>query len=102
MVEQGGCIYCARWNAEIAPIYPKTREGRFAPLRRIDLHAPRPDDLSLKAPLVITPTFVLVNDAGEETARFEGYGGDELFWSMLSVALRDHSDFPRETFDATE
>jgi hypothetical protein len=98
MVEQQGCIYCARWNAEIAPIYPKTPEGHFAPLRRIDLHDPRPDDLTFDGPLVITPTFVLTID-GHEVARIEGYGGDELFWAMLTVTLRNHSDFAAYMMD---
>lgn len=102
MVEQDGCAYCARWNAEIAPIYPKTPEGAFAPLRRIDLRAERPEDLSFDGALVVTPTFVLMNDAGEETARIEGYGGDELFWAMLTVILRDHSDFDVSSVAASD
>ena len=28
MVEEPGCPWCARWTAEIGPIYPKTAEGR--------------------------------------------------------------------------
>jgi thioredoxin-related protein len=87
MVEEAGCIYCARWNAEIAPAYPKTEEGRAAPLRRIDLNGPVPDDLSLDGPLRITPTFVLV-DEGREVARIEGYPGDEFFWPLLGQMLR--------------
>lgn len=39
MVEQPGCIYCERWDEEIAPAYPKTAEGEFAPLRRVDISA---------------------------------------------------------------
>lgn len=31
MIEQPGCQWCARWNAEIAPIYPKTPEAAQAP-----------------------------------------------------------------------
>ena len=86
MVEERGCIWCARWDAEIAPAYPKTPEGQAAPLRRIDLNAPVPQDLALDAPLRITPTFVLV-DGGEEVARLEGYPGDEHFWYLLSRML---------------
>nr|WP_321508799.1 hypothetical protein [uncultured Celeribacter sp.] len=100
MVEQQGCAYCARWNAEIAPIYPKTPEGQFAPLRRIDLHSPLPRDLSLAGPLIFTPTFLFVED-GKELARIEGYAGDEMFWAMLSVILRDHSSFVLEAPDST-
>ncbi|MFK7859972.1 MAG: hypothetical protein AB8B64_14175 [Granulosicoccus sp.] len=28
MIEQAGCVYCERFNAEIAPAYPKTPEGQ--------------------------------------------------------------------------
>ena len=44
IVEQPGCYACKQWNAEIAPIYPKTEVGQFAPLRREQLNAP-PDDV---------------------------------------------------------
>ncbi len=86
MVEEAGCIWCARWNAEIAPAYPNTEEGRTAPLRRIDLNGPRPADIAFDAPLRITPTFVLVDDS-EEVARMEGYAGDEFFWHILGQML---------------
>lgn len=92
MVEERGCIWCARWNAEIAPAYPNTPEGAFAPLRRIDLRAARPDDVTFSAPLVITPTFVLVRD-GAEVARMEGYPGEDFFWAILERILEDHTDY---------
>lgn len=96
MVEQAGCAYCARWDAEISDIYPKTPEGKFAPLRRIDLHAPRPTDVTFDGALVMTPTFVLVS-GGKEQARIEGYGGDEMFWAMLTVTLQNNSTFEAQT-----
>ncbi len=82
MVEQSGCHYCAKWNAEISHIYPKTKEGQRAPLRRVDLRA-LPDDISFSSKPVFTPTFVLV-EAGKELGRIEGYGGDEFFWFLLN------------------
>lgn len=98
MVEQVGCTYCARWNAEIADIYPKTPEGKFAPLRRIDLRAKRPTDVTFDGALVMTPTFVLVTD-GQEQARIEGYGGDEMFWAMLAVTLQNNSTFETQDIE---
>ena len=86
MVEQRGCAYCARWDAEIAPIYPKTDAATRAPLRRIDLRASVPDDLSLTRPAVFTPTFVLVLD-GAEVDRIEGYPGPDFFWPLLDEML---------------
>lgn len=88
MGEQDGCMWCARWNAEVAPEYPRTVEGRAAPLRRIDIHDPVPDDLDLGGPLRITPTFILLHD-GREIARREGYPGEEYFWPVLGAMLDD-------------
>jgi|TARA_R110000787_G_scaffold119786_6_gene230690 hypothetical protein len=88
MIEQPGCQWCARWNAEIAPIYPKTPEAAQAPLRRIDLHGPMPDDLTLSRPAIFTPTFVLTV-AGTEVSRIEGYPGPDFFWGLLDDMLSD-------------
>lgn len=92
MVEERGCIWCARWNAEVAPEYPLTDEGRAAPLRRIDLNAARPDDLTFSGALRLTPTFVLVVD-GQEKARLEGYPGEDFFWPLLGQMLEEHTSF---------
>lgn len=83
MVEQPGCIYCARWNDEVAPEYPVTDEGKAAPLRRVQLRAPLPDDITLAAPAVYTPTFILLAD-GVEQGRIEGYPGEDFFWPLLA------------------
>lgn len=90
MVEQAGCAWCARWHAEVAPEYPLTEEGREAPLRRIDLHEPVPDDLAFDTAPRLTPTFVLVED-GREVGRLEGYPGEEFFWPMLGQLI-DEAD----------
>lgn len=92
MVEERGCIWCARWNADVAPEYALTPEGQAAPLRRIDLNEPRPDDLTFSGALRLTPTFVLVVD-GEEKARLEGYPGEDFFWPLLGRMLEEHTNF---------
>ncbi len=86
MFEQLGCGYCRRWDADIGPGYPKTKEGKLAPLRRLDIKAKVPDDIKLKRPVTITPTFVLV-EAGEEVGRVVGYGGSEFFYEMLGDVM---------------
>lgn len=90
MVEQAGCHWCERWDAEIAPIYPKTDEGARAPLRRVDLRD-LPDDIAFTSKPVFTPTFVLVED-GQELGRMEGYNGDEFFWFLLARLIETHAD----------
>ena len=69
MAEEHGCPWCEKWDEEISHIYPKTLEGKLAPLRRFDLHSGWPTDLTLDRPLHFTPTFVLVVDG---VASFSG------------------------------
>ena len=90
MVEQDGCHWCAQWNKEIAPIYPKTAEGKIAPLRRVNIRD-LPRDISFQSAPVFTPTFVLV-DEGQELGRLEGYSGDQFFWFLLSKLLENNPD----------
>ncbi len=77
MVDEPGCPWCARWEAEIGPIYPKTEEARRAPLRRIDIREVA-RHVDVQSRVVYTPTFLLVED-GRELGRMEGYMGDEFF-----------------------
>lgn len=86
MLERPGCVWCARFNDEIAPIYPKTEEGRIAPLRRVDITDPWPADLEGIASEHYTPTFVLI-DKGEEIGRIRGYPGDEFFWYLVTELI---------------
>ncbi len=91
MVEQQGCYWCTAWDKQIAPIYPKTAEGRFAPLRRVDIDAV-PETLSLTSRLAYTPTFLLV-EQDREIARLEGYPGEDFFWGLLEQMLQSHTEY---------
>lgn len=82
MIEQPGCLYCAKWDADIGTEYPITAEGLAAPLRRIQLRAPMPPDLVDIRGATFTPTFVLVVD-GQDMGRIEGYPGEDFFWPLL-------------------
>ena len=92
MFEQPGCVYCAAWNAEVAPEYPLTEEGKAAPLRRLQLRDPLPDGVQVVSPPVFTPTFLLV-ETGVESGRLVGYPGEDFFWphlaGMIAVARQD-------------
>jgi hypothetical protein len=82
MFTQAGCPYCAAFDREVAPIYPKTPVGQLAPLRRVDIYQPIPDDLRFLNVERVTPVFVLV-DHGQEIGRIRGYSGDANFWGLL-------------------
>lgn len=87
MAEEHGCMWCARWNKEISHIYPKTPEGRAAPLVRYDLHSENPD-VEFDRRVHFTPTFILVTD-GVEVGRIEGYAGEDFFWGLLNMMLEN-------------
>ena len=95
MAEEDGCFWCERWNTEIAHIYPKTSEGRAAPLRRYDLHGAAPEDVTFSSRIHYTPTFVLVQD-GMEVGRIEGYPGEDFFWGLLGLIF-DKAQIDRDT-----
>ena len=91
MVEQLGCYYCLEWKDEIGPIYPKTPEGKFAPIRFIDIT--KIDEIKgLKRDVVFTPTFLLMEN-DKELARLEGYLSEDFFWGLLEVMLQKETNF---------
>ena len=96
MVEQPGCAYCAAWDDQIAPAYPNTQEGRFAPLIRADLHMGPPDGITYARRVNFTPTFILIDD-GLEIARIEGYPGENFFWPVFSQLLQQKTGFEPAT-----
>lgn len=83
MVDDPACHYCRRWNKEVGGGYGRTGEGRAAPLQRV-----RRDSKILRgfAPVVYTPTFILVRD-GREVGRITGYPGQLYFWEELSQMM---------------
>lgn len=86
MFRRDGCSWCAKWDREIGPIYPKTEFNLRAPIRQVNLDRNR-DPSIVHAPILYTPTFVLVEN-GKEVGRIEGYPGDEFFWARLENLLK--------------
>ncbi len=83
MVEEAGCVYCARWHAEVGPAYANSAEGKFAPLERVMIGDAA---LSYLSGLRYTPTFVLV-EGRRDVGRITGYPGADFFWSLLAGLL---------------
>jgi hypothetical protein len=86
MFRRAGCSWCAAWDREIGPIYPKTEVGRRAPIRFADTERAGEAKIVLKSPVRFSPTFVLVED-NRELARIEGYPGEDFFWGRLEALL---------------
>lgn len=83
MVERDGCHWCVEWDREIGPGYPKSAEGKFAPLQRV-----KQGDAALNGfdPVIYTPTFLVVRD-GAEVGRVTGYAGKMFFYEELDEQL---------------
>ena len=73
-----------RWHKEVGPAYPGSDEGRRAPLDRRERNDPA---LAGLAPVIYTPTFILVRD-GREVDRLVGYPGAMYFWTELDTMLK--------------
>ncbi len=93
MFSERGCSFCARFEAEIGPIYPKTAEARRAPLRRVDLADGIPPELAHLRPPSFTPTFVLL-EGKREVGRIQGYPGEMHFWGLLGMLLERLGEQP--------
>jgi len=83
MIDDTGCPYCELWEEEIGYKYSKTEEGRLAPLIRHHYGAILPSEIILNSEPIYTPTFILLQN-NKEKYRFEGYLGEEFFWSFLN------------------
>lgn len=86
MVEQRACPWCAKWDREIGTVYPKTEEGRIAPLRRVSLEEDWPADLAGITKERFTPVFILLHE-GKEYGRIRGYPGEDFFWGLLGELI---------------
>jgi thioredoxin-related protein len=96
MVEQKGCHYCEAWLDDIGPAYPKTDEGKFAPLMRRDISLGAPEGGAFQRRVNFTPTFILM-DKDAEIGRIEGYPGEDFFWPLLNKLLKDNTSFKDST-----
>ena len=91
MVEQQGCYYCLEWKDQLGHIYPKTPEGKFAPLKTIDIT--EVDKIKgLQSDVIFTPTFVLMEN-DKELGRLEGYSSEDFFWELLEVILKEETEY---------
>lgn len=90
MVDDVGCVYCRKWDAEVGGIYERSPVGTIAPLER---RAKRHRDLAPYEPLAYTPTFILVRN-GAEVGRIVGYPGADFFWAELERLIAKAGPVP--------
>lgn len=85
MVDDPACRFCRKFDAEVGPGYPATRQGRIAPLIKLRRDSYELGALGL-APAVYTPTFILMRGK-REVGRMMGYPGAEYFFEELDVLI---------------
>ena len=91
MVEQQGCYYCEEWKDQLGHIYPKTPEGKYAPLKSFDIT--EVDEIKgLERDVIFTPTFILM-EKNKELGRLEGYSSEDFFWELLEVILEKETEY---------
>ncbi len=86
LVEVKGCVYCIRFNKQMAGPYQASEIGRKVPLRRVNLMERWPADLQAVDRPPYTPVFILVED-GREVGRFNGYVNARQFHRDLRRLL---------------
>lgn len=84
MIEDRGCPYCAKFDAETRQAYVNSAEGKVAPLVRRRRGDP---EIAFIERVVYSPTFVLLVE-GREVGRAVGYQGGELFWMEIASLMR--------------
>ncbi|WP_323005235.1 hypothetical protein [Pseudorhodobacter sp.] len=88
MVEQPGCIYCARRDTGGGDASHKGTGWQAASLQRIQLRDPLRQDVRLARKAAFTPTFVLMHD-GQEPEQAGGYLGEDFFYAVLGVGPKN-------------
>lgn len=86
VVSRANCPFCKAWDMEVGSIYAKTEAGRTAPLRRVEIGRLPGLPYVLKAPVIYTPTFIVL-DGDVEIDRIVGYSDEAMFWGSLDSIL---------------
>ncbi len=88
MFSSRSCVYCQVFNRKVAPGYRRSRTGRLAPLKKVDINRHGTGGYALRGgPIVVTPTFVMFK-RGREVARIRGYPGKKNFYRMVRQILK--------------
>ena len=90
------CIYCIKFNEEVAPYYNKTTYAETLPLTIID-NADIPEWFHIAyaegriEPIKGTPTFIIFDTESQaEIDRFVGYNGKEWFYEQIAYWIEQH------------
>jgi thioredoxin-related protein len=84
--EHPDCSYCQAFRARIAPSYRQSEHEAQAPLRFVDVSNSGTELESLKAPINMVPTAVVLKN-GREVDRIAGYWAPGNFFKMVAFII---------------
>ena len=90
------CHYCKSFDRQVGSVYHKTAMAKRLPLVAVNLFDPPDEWDELSGRVGFTPTFILLNNQGQEVERIRGFTEEELFWGRLETAVR-HLQPPKTT-----
>ena len=93
------CIYCIKFNEEVAPYYNATSYAETLPLTIID-NADIPDwfltayEEGRIEPIKGTPTFIIWDEENQiEIERIVGYNGKEWFYERVAYWVKHYEEY---------
>ena len=84
--EHPDCTYCPVFRSNVAQRYQSSPQGAEAPLRFVDIAKSDTGRYTLKMPITMVPTAVLIKD-GREVDRIAGYWGPDSFFKMVTYII---------------
>jgi len=88
MVTSEHCPYCQAWERDVGAVFNKSPYAAKLPLTRVELGSKMPKNISLKKPIIGTPTFLIIRN-GQEIDRQRGYVDEEIFYWWLSEHMAE-------------
>ena len=99
MFSVSNCIYCIKFNEEVAPYYNKTTYAETLPLTIID-STDIPEWFHIAyaegriEPIKGTPTFIIFDEKSKaEVNRFVGYNGKEWFYERVASWIEHYEEY---------
>jgi thioredoxin-related protein len=86
VVEEPNCLYCSLFRRDLFPAYAGSPRAREVPMRFLDAREVATSRLSLKSPISVVPTILVLADS-EEIGRIPGYATREIFFSSINALL---------------
>ncbi|MEL7049327.1 MAG: thioredoxin family protein [Pseudomonadota bacterium] len=87
VIETPNCAYCRSFRKNLLPAYAASSRAKDVPIRFVTYKDVAKAGFSLREPIKILPT-ILVLDDGQEIGRIPGLTGHDLFFKSIQHILK--------------